>query len=43
MNTPRLELMAAVLGLHLTLTILAALDMSIGHARFWSDSINVLY
>ena len=43
MSTPRLELMAAVLGLRLTLSILAALDGSIGHARFWSDSMNVLY
>ena len=43
MSIPRLELMAAVLGLRLTLSILAALDISIGHARFWSDSMNVLY
>ena len=43
MSTPRLELMAAVLGLRLTLSILAALVISIGHARFWSDSMNVLY
>ena len=43
MSTPRLELMAAVLGLRLTLSIHAALDISIGHARFWSDSMNVLY
>ena len=43
MSTPRLELMAAVLGLRLTLSILAALGISIDHARFWSDSMNVLY
>ena len=43
MSTPRLELMATFLGLRLTLSILAALDISIGHARFWSDSMNVLY
>ena len=43
MSTPRLELMAAVLGLRLTLSILAALDISIDYARFWSDSMNVLY
>ena len=43
MSTPRLELMAAVLGLRLTLSILAALDISTEHARFWSDSMNVLY
>ena len=42
-STPRLELMAAVLGLRLTLSILAALDISIDHARCWSDSMNVLY
>ena len=33
----------AVLGLNLTLSILAALDISTGHARFRSNSINVLY
>ena len=43
MSTPRLELMAAVLGLRLPLSILAALDISIDYARFWSDSMNVLY
>ena len=43
MSTPRLELMAAVLGLRLTLSILAALDISIDYARFSSDSMNVLY
>ena len=43
MSTPTLELMAAVLGLRLTLSILAALDISIDHARFWSDSMNILY
>ena len=43
MSTPRLELMAAILGLHLTLSILAALNIPIAQARFWSDSMNVLY
>ena len=42
-STPRLELMAAVLGLRLMLAIFAALEISIDHARFWSDSTNVLY
>ena len=43
MSTPRLELMAAILGLHLTLSILAAFNIPISQARFWSDSMNVLY
>ena len=43
MSTPRLELMAAILGLHLTLSILAAFNIPIAQARFWSDSMNVLY
>ena len=43
LSIPRLELMAAVLGLHLTLSILVALNISIAQARFWSDSMNVLF
>ena len=43
MSTPRLELMAAILGLHLTLSILAAFNVPICQARFWSDSMNVVY
>ena len=34
MSTPRLELMAAILGLHLTLSILAAFSIPISQARF---------
>ena len=43
MSTHRLELMAAILGLHLTLTIPVALNMSIAQAGFWSDSMDLLY
>ena len=43
LSTPRLELMATILGLRLTLSILAAVDISIDHARFWSGSMNVLH
>ena len=43
MSTPRSQLMAAILGLHLTLSILAAFNIPISQARFWSDSMNVLY
>ena len=43
MSTPRSELMAASLGLHLTLSILAALNIPIVQARFWSHSMNVLH
>ena len=43
MSTPRLELMAAILGLNLTLSIIAALNIPIADAHFWSDSMDVLY
>ena len=43
MTTPRLELMAAILGLHLMLSILTALNILITKGHFWSDSMNVLY
>ena len=42
-STPRLELLAAVLGLCLTNSIAAALGMLVSQTRFWSDSMNVLY
>ena len=42
-STPRLELLAAVLGLRLTASITTSLDMSLSEVRFWSDSMNVLY
>ncbi|XP_028418887.1 uncharacterized protein LOC114544440 [Dendronephthya gigantea] len=41
-SIPRLELLAAVLGLRLTLAIARALNLSISDARFWCDSMNVL-
>ena len=40
---PRLELMAAVLGLRLTLTLLRVLCNSTTDAIFYSDSMNVLW
>jgi len=44
MSTPRLELMAAILGLNLTLAIIAALNgIPIADEHFWSDSMDVLY
>ena len=43
MSIPRLELMAAILGLRLTLSIVAAFNIPIAQARFWSDSMNVLF
>ena len=42
MSTSRLELRAPILGLHLTLSILSALNISITKAYFWSDGMNVL-
>ena len=42
-STPRLELLAVVLGLRLTAFITTSLDMSLSEVRFWSDSMNVLY
>ena len=42
-NTPRLELLAAVLGLCLTISIAAALGMLVSQARFLSDTMNDLY
>ena len=40
---PRLELMAAVLGLRLTLTLLRVLSKSTTDATFYSDSMDVLW
>ena len=42
-SIPRLELLAAVLGLRLTVSITTSLGMSLSEVRFWSDSMNVLY
>ena len=43
MSIPRLELMGAVLGLRLALSIAAALELETEKLIFWSDSQNVLY
>lgn len=43
MFMPRLELMAAILGLNLTTTIASALNIPIADAHFWSNSMDVLY
>ena len=42
-TTPRLELMAAILVLNLTPSIVRALNIPIADAHFWCDSIDVLY
>ncbi|XP_053402917.1 uncharacterized protein LOC128558105 [Mercenaria mercenaria] len=42
-SIPRLELLAAVLCLILTLSICAALNICINNCTFWTDSMNVLH
>jgi len=42
-SIPRLELMAAVLGLRLALSVRQALYVSEEHLVFWSDSMNVVH
>ena len=42
-SIPRLELMAAVLGLRMTGSISRVLNTSLDKATFWSDSMNVLW
>ncbi|XP_064633630.1 uncharacterized protein LOC135491588 [Lineus longissimus] len=42
-SIPRLEMMAAVLGLQLSLSIVAALATNVKEVVFWSDSQNVLW
>ena len=42
-SVPRLELMAAVLGMKLTQTICRALEYDMRKTVLWSDSLNVLY
>ena len=42
-TVPRLELMAAILGLRLTQNVLQALSMSMQDATFYSDSTDVLW
>lgn len=43
MTTPRLELIAAILVLNLTLSITETLNVPTADAHFWSDNMNVLY
>ncbi|XP_052778542.1 uncharacterized protein LOC128215986 [Mya arenaria] len=43
LSIPRLELLAATLGLKLTQTVCAALGIELESKVFWSDSMNVLY
>ncbi|XP_052806575.1 uncharacterized protein LOC128235822 [Mya arenaria] len=43
LSIPRLELLAATLGLKLTQTVCAALGIELESTVFWSDSMNVLY
>ena len=43
MSIPRLELMAAVLGVRLATAVTRALEVKIDDVNFWSDSMNVLY
>ena len=40
---PRLELMAATLGVQLEQTVSKALNYSINSFNFWTDSMNVLW
>ncbi|XP_065196475.1 uncharacterized protein LOC135827967 [Sycon ciliatum] len=42
-SIPRLELMAAVLGLQLVKSLLPSLDLTMSTVTFWSDSADVLY
>lgn len=42
-SIPRLELMAAILGLRLTESISKVYSWALGQAGFWSDSMNVLW
>ena len=43
MSVPRLELMGAVLGLRLAVSICSALNRDLQSVHFWSDSMNVLW
>ncbi len=42
-SVPRLELMGAVVGTRLTITISRALEIPLNQSTFWSDSLNVLW
>lgn len=43
MTTPLLELMAAIPGLNLFLSIIGALNIPRAEGHFWSDSVYALY
>ena len=42
-SIPRLELMGAIVGVRLTIRIADVLELPIGSAFFWSESLNVLW
>ena len=42
-SIPRLELMAAVLGLRLSMSVANVLEIPVHDVNYWSDSMNVLY
>ena len=42
-SIPRLELMGAMLGLSLALSVGQGIDVGISDMKFWRDSMNVLY
>lgn len=42
-SIPRLELMGAIIGIRLAITVSKALEMSMAQSIFWSDSMNVLW
>ena len=43
MSIPRMELMAAVTGLRLALSVANALQVSVKQVKFWCDSMNTLW
>ena len=43
LSIPRLELMAAVIGVRLSSKISSVMDMKMDQSVFWSDSVNVLW
>ena len=42
-STPQMEMLAAILGLHVTSSIVSAVGQPMSQVIFWSDSMNVLY
>lgn len=43
LSIPRIELMAAIEGLRLMVTVSSTLEISIKEVVFWSDSMNILW